>query len=64
MVFTRTHTRFFAEDHVAELQKVCLAMEHDLNDRAPAIDADTLHRAKVRLNALTMAIELCGEEAD
>ena len=64
MRYTRTHTVFFSEDQLDGLNAEYHKLADDLKDRKSAIDAEMYDRAEQRLNLLSIAIHMLGEEAD
>ena len=62
-MMTRTHTVFFSEDQLDGLNAEYHKLADDLKDRKPAIDPEMYDRAEQRLNLLSIAIHMLGEEA-
>ena len=59
--FTRTVTRYFKEDDIADLTALAKRMQADWHARSEYIDTEVFLAGTARLQMLFGAIQLCDE---
>lgn len=63
MRYTRTHTHFFSDEDLMELQNVYDKLHDDWVGRSPYMDDEVRHAGDIRLRTLEAALILLREPA-